>query len=156
MANSFGILLYSVRRNAKPYHKDGRNLQAVVPAHRGVYRRIVESGLLKSIDDESRRETSPQKCLERTVEQVVRLRLSYDSNRPLRGQTFVPFDSDTEADRNVTVIIIPLREQRGSLAIKAGMRNGKNEAAVGLEGPPHSTQHRRDGGDVHQAHIADC
>src|SRR5439155_13164632 len=84
------------------------------------------------------------------------LRLSYDSNRPLWGQAFVPSNSDAEAQRYLVLIVVALSEQCGSTCVEAGVRNGKDEAAVGLERPPNSTQQRRNAGDVHQRHVADC
>src|SRR5438552_12201095 len=90
------------------------------------------------------------------MEIVVGLRLSYDSNRPLWGQAFVAFHSDAEAYRHLVLIIVALGEQCGSTGVEAGVRNGKDEAAVGLERPPNSTQYGRNAGDVHQRHVADC
>ena len=90
------------------------------------------------------------------MEIIVRLRLSYDSNRPLWGQAFVAFHSYAEAQRYLVLIIVPLGEQCGSIGIEAGVRNRKDEAAIGLESPPNSTQQRRNAGDVHQRHVADC
>src|SRR5947209_10384431 len=85
----------------------------------------------------------------------MRLGLPDDADTLLRGEVAVTCDSHARSHDAVTLIVIAFDEERSSICVKAGMRDGEHETTPRFQNSAQGAQQGRDTRHVHKGHIAD-
>lgn len=116
---------------------------------------MIKGRFFQSVERKAYRKARGQKNVQRAMKVKVGARLACYSDCLLRGEPAISGNPDAEFQLAIIGEIVAFGKQCRSVGVKARMRDGEHETAAGPEGTLGGAQQRRDGGDIHERHVAD-